>query len=236
MPRCLARSGHERTRRRALALAFVSACLVDVAASSWSSCGARERHHAASGRAPAPTRRREDALATPLVVIRLSSSALTFSAKYTFPAAPRCALRVAVFGLDPPSPRLGEHVRVTLTGTFRGDTRGIDAARTRRSRCASTTARSVAGSRFRKIRGPLCADFACPVSASDDGARRFGADWTPPDAPAGWYRVVLDATQNETTIFCVDARVKFRSAAPRTRPATRSVTRTSEKRPFFFFT
>ena len=177
-------------------------------------------HHAASGRAPAPTRRREDAVATPLVVIRLSSSALTFSAKYTFPAAPRCALRVAAFSLDPPSPRLGEHVRVTLTGTFRGDTRGIDADA---HPTVSVRVYYRAFSRWfavSKIRGPLCADFACPVSASDDGVAtvRGGLD-VPPDAPAGWYRVVLDATQNETTIFCVDARVKFRSAAPRTRPA-----------------
>jgi hypothetical protein len=82
---------------------------------------------------------------------------------------------------------------VTLTGTLSEDTRVID-AETRPT--VSVRVYYRAFSRWfavSKIRGPLCARFACP---------------------AGWYRVVFDATQNETgRIFCVDARVKFRNNA-----------------------
>ena len=116
---------------------------------------------------------------------------------------------------------------MTLTGTFRGDTRGIDADA---HPTVSVRVYYRAFSRWfavSKIRGPLCADFACPVSASDDGVAtvRGGLD-VPPDAPAGWYRVVLDVAQEGAALFCVDARVKFRRAED----ASRGARARSEKR------
>lgn len=107
-------------------------------------------------------------------------------------------------------------MRVTLTGTLSEDTRVID-AETRPT--VSVRVYYRAFSRWfavSKIRGPLCARFACPVvrDASSGLATLHGGFDVPPDAPAGWYRVVFDATQNETgRIFCVDARVKFRNNA-----------------------
>ena len=105
-------------------------------------------------------------------------------------------------------------MRVTLTGTLSEDTRVID-AETRPT--VSVRVYYRAFSRWfavSKIVGALCAQFACPVVRNAKGLAtlRGGFD-VPPDAPAGWYRVVFDATQNDTSIFCVDARVKFRSAA-----------------------
>ena len=118
------------------------------------------------------------------------------------------------FGLDPPMPRPGDRVNVTLAGTFREDARGIDAET---NPTVSVRVFYRAFSRWfavKNARGPLCADFHFPVLAAADTRRATvrGALDVPPDAPAGWYRLVLAAVQDETALFCVDARVKFRSA------------------------
>ena len=107
------------------------------------------------------------------------------------------APRADAFGLDPPSPRLGDRAHVTAAGTFREGTRGTDAEK--KPTVSVRVFRRAFSRRFAvsKTRGSLRGDVARPVSEAADAGRvtiRGELD-VPPDAPAGWYRVVLDAAQ-----------------------------------------
>ena len=180
--------------------------------------------HAASGRASRQSARHSSSALTTFVKNLLSRKTVSFPRA----AAPRRAPRADAFGLDPPSPRLGDRVNVTAAGTFREGTRGTDAEK--KPTVSVRVFRRAFSRRFAvsKTRGSLRGDVARPVSAAADAGRvtiRGELD-VPPDAPAGWYRVVLDVAQEGAALFCVDARVKFRRAED----ASRGARARSEKR------
>jgi|TARA_B110000971_G_scaffold198176_1_gene214581 hypothetical protein len=119
------------------------------------------------------------------------------------------ALQVDAMSLDPASPRLGDHVKITVVGELH---ERID---------ASFDPQVVVSVFYRvfaewvlvdKTKGPLCADFICPVEKGPNATVLGGMD-VPYDAPPGWYRLTFRATQNATNVFCVDCVVKFRAAA-----------------------